>query len=58
MKTDIYIIYNVSTNKVIKTFNWFGQADDFIKHSDGKLACLNRTHPINKDKLKDLKGLI
>lgn len=52
MKADIYIVYDAITLKVIKTFTWFGEAEDFAKENN--LKWVNRTHPKAKDLIKFL----
>ena len=53
MKKDIYIVYHTTTKNIIKSFEWFGDADRFSKINDN-FKCINRTHPTNKEILKEL----
>jgi len=53
MKENIYIVYDEKTLTIIKTFDWYGQAEDFAKTNN--LKVINRTHPKNKNLLDQLK---
>jgi|WetSurMetagenome_2_1015567.scaffolds.fasta_scaffold110829_4 hypothetical protein len=50
MKNNIYIVYDKTNFKIIKSFDWFNQAEDFSK-TNIDYQWINRTHPKHKDLL-------
>lgn len=55
-RPNTYIVYNTKTMQVIKTF--WGCMDAYpYAESLPDAKCINRTHPINKEILNQLKGI-
>lgn len=55
-KEDTYIVYDLDTLEIKKTFRWFGrEIQDYLEAGNGKLGWINRTHPTHKAILQKLK---
>ena len=52
LKENIYIVYDPDTLRIIKEYDWCGQAYDYAERHN--LSVANRTHPINKELLTTL----
>ncbi len=54
-KEDMYIVYNLKTKVVVRTFQYFGMAiARFITQEKNLVHWLNRTHPAQKELFESL----
>ena len=53
MRKSLYVVYDKTTMKIIKFFDWYMKAQDFTDQHEN-YECFNRSHPTRKKLFKQL----